>query len=112
MEKRGPKINYLNFAYETIIFTSSRSKSLKLIMKVLFLYEDVFGQLINKTKGHFIMPSNAFKRSVDKVKHITGFLQKKALFTYLVYPLYFGRQRIIYFSDLVSKVVSRISGWK
>lgn len=76
------------------------------------MYDGLSGQLINKNKSHFIMHSNGFKRSVDRVKLLTGLLQKKAPFTYLGCLLYFGRQRIIYFLDLVSKVVSRISGWQ
>lgn len=112
MEKIGPQINHLSFADDTIIFTSGRSKSLELIMKVLSVYESNSGQLINKSKSHFIVPPHVFKRSVDRVKSITGFLQKKAPFTYLGCPLYIGRQRIIYYSDMVSKVVSRISGWQ
>lgn len=47
MEKMGPQINHLIFAYDIIIFTSRRSKSLELIMKVLSVYEGVSGQLIN-----------------------------------------------------------------
>lgn len=39
MEKRGPQINHLSFADDTIIFTFGRSRSLELIMKVLFDYE-------------------------------------------------------------------------
>lgn len=58
------------------------------------------------------MHSSAFKESVDSIKHITSLLQKKVLFTYLGCHLYIERQRIIYFSDLISKVVSRISRWQ
>ncbi|KAG5631353.1 hypothetical protein H5410_003070 [Solanum commersonii] len=31
---------------------------------------------------------------------------------YLGYPIYIGRQRILYFFDLINKVVGRITGWK
>lgn len=76
MEKRGTQINYLSFVDDIIIFLSSRSKTLELIMKVLAVYKGVSGQLINKNKSHFIMHDHAFKRSIVRVKHIISFLQK------------------------------------
>lgn len=112
MEKSGPQINNLSFADDIIIFTSGRSRSLQMMMKVLSTYEGVSGQLINKSKSYFIIPSNAFKRTVNRVKQNTDFVQKNDLFTYLGCLLYIRRQRIIYFFDMVSKVVGRISGWQ
>lgn len=73
MEKRDPQINHLSFPDDVIIFSSGRSKSLELVLKVLAMYEGVSGQMINKNKSHFIQPSHAFKRSVDRVKYITGY---------------------------------------
>lgn len=109
-EKIGPQINHLSFADDVIIFTSGRSRSLSMIMKVLSTYEGVSGQLINKSKSHFLVPSYAFRSTYDKIKRITGFIQKRDPITYLGCPLYIGRQRIIYFLDMVSKVMARISG--
>ncbi|XP_049343831.1 uncharacterized protein LOC125808126 [Solanum verrucosum] len=42
---------------------------------------------------------------------IIGFTQRESPINYLVCPLYIGRQRIIYYSDLVAKVVKKISDW-
>lgn len=81
-------------------------------MNVLSTYERVSGQQVNTTRSYFIIPVNAFRSTTERVKRTTGFVQKNAPFTYLCCPIYIGRQRIIYFSDIVSKVVSRILGWQ
>lgn len=81
-------------------------------MKVLCSYKEVPEQLINKSKSYFIIPSYAFKSTANRVKAVIGFVQTSDPFTYLGYPIYIGRQRVIYFSDLVSKVVVRVAGWQ
>ncbi|XP_015159877.1 uncharacterized protein [Solanum tuberosum] len=112
METRGPQVNHLSFADDIIIFTSGRKKSLELIMYTLNIYEETSGQLVNKDKSHFMVHSNAFNSTRDRIKRITGFKQKEGPITYLGCPLYIGRPRITYFSDLINKVVNRITGWK
>ncbi|XP_060200890.1 uncharacterized protein LOC132629180 [Lycium barbarum] len=111
MAQNGPKINHLSFADDVIIFSSGKKKSLQLIMKTLSKYEKVSGQLINKTKSHFMLSPCASQFIATRVTKVTGFNQEASPITYLGFPLHVGRQRIIFFSDLVSKVVNRIRGW-
>ncbi|XP_055800356.1 uncharacterized protein LOC129869757 [Solanum dulcamara] len=112
MAKKGPQINHLSFADDIIIFSSGRSHTLKLIMETLHTYEHASGQLINRDKSNFMVPSNAFNSTVRRIKKVTGFKQKNSPITYLGCPLYIGRQRIIYYSELIAKVVARIAGWQ
>ncbi|XP_055802634.1 uncharacterized protein LOC129871697 [Solanum dulcamara] len=112
MAKKGPQINHLSFADDIIIFSSGRSHTLKLIMETLHTYEHALGQLINRDKSNFMVPSNAFNSTIRRIKKVTGFKQKDSPITYLGCPLYIGRQRIIYYSELIAKVVARIAGWQ
>ncbi|XP_049348974.1 uncharacterized protein LOC125813528 [Solanum verrucosum] len=112
MEMRGPQINHLSFADDIIIFTSGRKDSLKLIMQTLATYERISGQLINKAKSHFLLHPNAFKTTCDRIKRYTGFHQKEAPITYLGCPLFIERPKLTYFSDLINKIVNRITGWQ
>ncbi|KAK4716368.1 hypothetical protein R3W88_014706 [Solanum pinnatisectum] len=109
MEERGPQINHLGFADDIIIFTSGRRQSLKLIMHALDTYERISGQLINKTKRHFFLHSNAFRTTCDRIRKYTSFQQKDTLISYLGCPLFFGRPKNIYFSDIINKVVNKIT---
>ena len=105
MEMRGPQVNHLSFADDIILFTSRKCKSLKLFMTTLKEHENTSGQLINGEKSNFVLHSNAFNSTRDRIKRLTGFKQKKGPLTYLGGPFCIGRPRNIHFSILVNKVV-------
>ena len=105
-------MNHLSFADDIILFTSGKSKTLKILMHTLKEYEKISGQLINGDKSHFILHSSAFNSTRDRIKRLTGFKQNQGPITYLGCPLFVGRPRNVYFSDLMNKVVSRITGWQ
>ncbi|XP_055802825.1 uncharacterized protein LOC129872015 [Solanum dulcamara] len=88
-----------------------QKQTLQLNMETLGAYDKVSGQLINKHKSHFMVPSNAFHYIVKRIKSITGFNQKNSPITYLGCPIYIGRQRVIYYSELIAKVVNKITAW-
>lgn len=56
--------------------------------------------------------SNAFNNTIDRIKRYTGFRQKQVPLVYLGCSLFIGRLRIIYFFDLVSNFVCKITGWQ
>ena len=80
-------------------------------MATLKEYEETSGKLINGDKRHFILHSDAFSSTRDRIKRLIGFKQKHGPINYLSCPLFVGRPKNIYFSDLVNKVVWRITGW-
>lgn len=112
MEQKGPQINHLSFADDVIIFFSVKDTTLQLIMGVLNDYEIVSDQLINKGKSHFMIPDKTPQDTIDLIKAITEFSQKDSPITYLGCLLYIGSRRVIYFSEMVAKVVAKIRGWK
>ena len=81
-------------------------------MNTLKEHENTSGQLINGEKSNFVLHSNAFNSTRDRIKRLTGFKQMQGPITYLGCPLFVGTPRNIYFSDLVNKVFGRITGWK
>ncbi|XP_004248595.1 uncharacterized protein [Solanum lycopersicum] len=111
MERNGPKINHLSFADDIIIFASTDSNSLHLIMKTIELYEEVSDQQVNKHKSFFMVTSNTGHDIIEEIKRATGYSRKNSPINYLGCPLYIGGQRIIYYSEVVEKVIKRIAGW-
>lgn len=59
-----------------------------------------------------MIPENTPSDIVDRVKNITDFRSTNGPVTYLGCPLYIGRQRIIYFTSMVDKIISWIKGWQ
>ena len=55
---------------------------------------------------------SAFNNTKERIKRLTGFKEKQGPITYLGCPLFGGRPKNVYFSDLINKVVSRITGWQ
>ncbi|XP_049405105.1 uncharacterized protein LOC125868520 [Solanum stenotomum] len=111
MESKGPQINLLSFADDVIVFTSTDRQSMKLIMDTLEEYEHTSDQLINKEKSHLMVPTNTPQDIITIIQEVTGFYQKDSPITYLGCPIYIGRQRIIFYSQLVDKVSKKICGW-
>uniref|UniRef100_A0A0V0IU37 Putative ovule protein n=1 Tax=Solanum chacoense TaxID=4108 RepID=A0A0V0IU37_SOLCH len=112
MGPKGPQINHLSFADDVIIFASTDRHSLKLIMETLGEYEHTFGQLINKSKSHFMVPDNTSQDIINNIQECTNLSQKCSPITYLGCPQYIGRQKIIYYSHLVEKVSKKVCGWQ
>ncbi|KAG5568308.1 hypothetical protein H5410_064677, partial [Solanum commersonii] len=103
VEVELPVATYIVKEYEEQVSAVQRRRLLQTIL------ED--NQCVNKAKSHFMIPTYAIMETIERIKEITGFFQQDSPITYLGYPLYIGGQRIIYYSDLVAKVVKRISGW-
>lgn len=54
--------------------------------------------------SHFMVHSNAFNNTIDRIKRYIGFKLKQGCLMYLGCPLIIGRPRIIYFANLVKKL--------
>ncbi|XP_070057377.1 uncharacterized protein [Nicotiana tomentosiformis] len=112
MGRGGPQINHLAFADDVIIFSNGRTKTLQLIMAKLSKYEAASSQAINKNKSYFVLALGASLRARNKVARITGMHQKELPIKYLGCPLFTGRQKIAYYSEMMSKVTSRVRSWQ
>lgn len=104
-------MTHLAYTDDVVIFTSGSKRSLKLVVHQLQNYEKYFGQLINIDKSCFLISSKASSADIQIIKEATGFRHADFPIIYLGCPLYVGRWRISYYSDMVSKIMSKITGW-
>lgn len=109
MNKRGPQITHLAYADDIVIFSSTKTKFVKLVMKQIANYEKASGQLVNKEKSFFLTCSKTSPYRINRLRKCSGFMDTPFPFTYLGCPIYAGRKRIIYFDSLVAKVVKRMN---
>ena len=112
MDSRGPQINNLSSAEDIIIFTSTKRSSLQLIVNTIMGYEKVSDQHVNKEKSYYMVTANTKQETIDIIKSETGFNIKDSPIVYLGCLLYIGGQRIIYYFDLVEKIINRIACWQ
>ena len=81
-------------------------------MEIIAEYEKVSDQQLNKDKSFFMVTDNTNQQIIDTIIQETGSRKKHCPIMYLGSPLYIGGQRIIYYSDLVEKVIKKIAGWQ
>lgn len=90
LEKKGPQINHMSFTDDVVILSSTKDTILQLIMGFLNDYKNVFVQLINEEKIHFMIPSKTPCDTIDIIKVIIGFIKEDNSITYLGFPLSMG----------------------
>ena len=77
------------------------------------IYERVSRQLIEKTKSHFMIPATTLTSTIYILKVLQASIRRRVLSSIFVSPIFIGRPRVICFSELINKVVNRITGsWK
>ncbi|XP_075103503.1 uncharacterized protein LOC142178076 [Nicotiana tabacum] len=111
MPKRGPKLNHLAYADDTVFFCGGKGRSIKLVMKQVRLQEKSSGQQVNQEKSFFCTASNTSISRIDRMIYNSSFKHKQFPFTYIGVPLYVGRKKLEFFNDLLTKITKRINGW-
>nr|XP_016466227.1 PREDICTED: uncharacterized protein LOC107788988 [Nicotiana tabacum] len=112
LPKWSPKVNYLVYIDDTIIFSSSDATSLQLIMEVLTSYEVASRQLINKAKSAIYMHHSTSLEVLNKVQRVTRIGKQEFSFTYLGCPIFYARRKMDYYQGLVNKVLDKLQSWK
>ncbi|XP_070037047.1 uncharacterized protein [Nicotiana tomentosiformis] len=82
-------LNHLAYADDTTISASADPYSLGKVVEVLTMYEQIFGQLINKTKSSYYMHTKVARNLVNSI----------------------GRRKD-YYNDLIKKVKAKLYSWK
>ncbi|XP_060177942.1 uncharacterized protein LOC132607882 [Lycium barbarum] len=112
MPKWSPQINHLSYADDTILFCSGDGYSLKKMMRRLRNYEKASGQLVNTDKSCYYVHHKVSARVNSKIKRYTKMRNDSFPFTYLGCPVFYGRRKLIYYEDLIKKVMKRILSWQ
>ncbi|XP_060202505.1 uncharacterized protein LOC132630945 [Lycium barbarum] len=112
MPKWSPQINHLSYADDTILFCYGDGCSLKLMMKRLRNYEKASGQLVNTDKSCYYIHHKVLARVNRRIKRHTKMRNRSFPFTYLGCPVFYGRRKLIYYEDLIKKVMKRILSWQ
>jgi hypothetical protein len=111
IELPGAKTELLQFADDTIIFTSVHPDNLHLIMIILRRFASISGLHINLQKSGFV-PISLPSHNVQTVGHILGCQSLTLPLTYLGLLLTYKRPSNEIFQPLVQVVESRLQSWK
>lgn len=109
--KWSEKINHLSYADDIILFYFEHKKSVRKMIRVLQRYENVPGQLINLSKSYIYLHVKVLMANKHKIRRLAGISIGSFPFTYLGCPIFYERQKKIYFEEIVNNLAKRILSW-
>nr|XP_027090500.1 uncharacterized protein LOC113711541 [Coffea arabica] len=101
-------ITHLAFVDDVIIFANGGATSLKRVMQILEWYQHDSGQLVNVHKSGYLVHPHLSPARQGVIARITRFQKKVFPIRYLGAPLFIGRAKVSYFSDLRQKVLDKV----
>ncbi|XP_071940013.1 uncharacterized protein [Coffea arabica] len=107
-----PQVTYLAFADDVLIFANGFARALQDIVRVLELYQQSSGQLVNRQKNGYIVHLSASIARRRVIEHLTGFSRQQAPIRYLGFPLYLGQSKAYYYGEVSQAIIGRILSWK
>lgn len=60
----------------------------------------------------FITSPNTAPHRINKMRRMTGYMDKSFPFTYLGCPIYRGKRNLSYFDGMLAKIIKRVNGWQ
>nr|XP_027122288.1 uncharacterized protein LOC113739257 [Coffea arabica] len=103
-----PPVSHLAFANDVMVFANGSAAALKRIMRVLEWYQNDSGQLVNVQKsGYLVHPWTSSART-GVIEQVTKFQRKQFPIRHLGAPLFVGRAKEVYYSDLCQTVLDKI----
>ena len=110
--RRGPKILYLFFADDSLIFCRASLEECDSLQRIFQVYEAASGQQLNRTKTSLFFNSNTDTSVKEEIKNRFGAQVIKNHEKYLGLPSMVGRNKRNSFNSIKEKLAKKLSGWK
>jgi hypothetical protein len=111
---RGPSLNHLFFADDSLLFCKANSVEWRRLLKILEIYEAGSGQKLNlsKTSIFFFFSRNTPLERKQEILQQSGLVESTRIESYLGLPTFIGKSKHLAFQDIVERVTNRLSNWK
>ena len=110
--KRGPRISHLLFADDNLPFCRATMSNLQVIQSILTLYEQAFGQMLNREKTTIFFSQVVNEETKHSISNFLGILELKEYEKYLGLPIVVGRNKKVSLNYIKERVWSKLQGWK
>ena len=108
----GPKLSHICFADDLILLAEAFVVQIRVIRKVLEDFCVASGQKVSLEKSTIFFSENVHRDLAKEISEASGIKVTRELGKYLGMPILQKRINKNTFSDVVEKVVTRLSGWK
>jgi hypothetical protein len=108
---QGKEVISLQYADDTILFSSIDKPLLENLKNTLTLFEQISGMRINFHKSE-LTPINLEDSQTHDIAHVFSFPVGSFPIKYLGVPLHFEKLKRENIKPLVDKIMQKISGWK
>jgi len=104
-------VSYLQFADDTIILCEKSWANIRAIQAILLLFEDLSGLKVNLSKS-LLVGINVHGSWLSEAATVLNCKVGSILFVYLGLPIRGNPSRLVFWEPLISRIRSRLSGWK
>ena len=108
----GPKLSHLFFADYSLIFCKASLSKCNALQRILHLYEQAFGQQLNRAKTSLFFSKNTPSEIQEEIKTRFGAQVIKQHERYLGLPSLVGRNKQSIFKSIKEKLRKKLAGWK
>lgn len=112
LSRNGPSLTHLFFADDMILFGEASENQLKVMMDCLNVFCRYSGQKVNYTKSSIFFSKNVSETSACALSSLIGIPKTSSLGKYLGVNSGHGRIKSSDFNDIISRIRTRLDGWK
>ena len=110
--KRDPKLTYLLFADDSLLFCKATDVECGKVMQILSTYEEASRQKINKSKTSVFFSKSTKEDTRESIKGILGVQEINHFEKYLGLPSLVGRGEKVSFNYIKERVWQKLQGWE
>ncbi|XP_061352790.1 uncharacterized protein LOC133297639 [Gastrolobium bilobum] len=110
--RSGPPISHIMFADDIILFGEATLSQLNCITTCLDRFSKMSGQCVSFEKSCIYFSKNVKQKTMQNISDVSGFKMVKNFGRYLGSMMRHGRVRKDHYAEVISRVQSRLQGWK
>ena len=112
LSQSGPKLSHVCFADDLILFAEASVAQIRIIRRILEAFCASSGQNVSLDKSKIFFSQNVSRDLEKLISHESGIKATKELGKYLGMPLLQKRINKDTFGEVLTRVSSRLAGWK